>query len=155
MCRQNANKRNYLTTVSTAIEFINDYYLLSKHQVEIPYVQYNKVLIGENQANIYLLKVNTRNTSKRCEICLKITKKTPERRDWFRSGVFIVNFEHKLHLFLLFLFLTLNIYLFSTATYETNFNRDFSGGDLDVLRKKWSFPLRITLYKKWSFLLRI
>ena len=67
--------------VSTAIEFINDYYLLSKHQVEIPYVQYNKVLIGENQANIYLLKVNTRNTSKRCEICLKITKKTPERRD--------------------------------------------------------------------------
>ena len=31
-------------------------------------------------ANIYLLKVNNRNTSKRCEICLKLTVKTPERR---------------------------------------------------------------------------
>ena len=28
---------------------------------------------------IYLLKVNNRNTSKRCEICLKITVKAPEQ----------------------------------------------------------------------------
>ena len=31
-------------------------------------------------ANIYLLKVTNRNTSKRCEICLKLTIKAPERR---------------------------------------------------------------------------
>ena len=32
---------------------------------------------------------------KRCEICSKLTKKTPERRQWCRSGVFInVNFKH-------------------------------------------------------------
>ena len=37
-------------------------------------------------ANIYLFKVNNRNTRKICEICLKLTIKTPERR----SGVFIV-----------------------------------------------------------------
>ena len=34
-------------------------------------------------------------------------KKTPERRQWPRSGVFIVNFEHFPHLVLVFLLLTL------------------------------------------------
>ena len=29
-------------------------------------------------ANIYVLKVNNRNTRKRCEICSKLTIKTPE-----------------------------------------------------------------------------
>ena len=38
---------------------------------------------------IYLLKVNNINTKTRCEICSKLTIKTPERR-----YVFIVNFEH-------------------------------------------------------------
>ena len=41
------------------------------------------------------------------EICSKLTMKTPERRQWRRSGVFILNFEHILHLVLVFLFLTL------------------------------------------------
>ena len=43
---------------------------------------------------IYLLKVNNRDTRARCEICSKLTIKTPERHYWRRSGVFIVNFEH-------------------------------------------------------------
>ena len=42
-------------------------------------------------AGIYLLKANNRNTRSRCEICSKLTLKTPERRHWCRS---IVNFEH-------------------------------------------------------------
>ena len=46
----------------------------------------------------YLLKVNNRNTRTRCEICSKLTIKTPERRQWRRSVVFIVNFEHISHL---------------------------------------------------------
>ena len=37
---------------------------------------------------IYLFKVNNRNTRKRFEICLKLTIKTPERRQWLRSVVF-------------------------------------------------------------------
>ena len=41
-----------------------------------------------------MLKVNNRNTRARCEICSKLTIKTPKRRHWRRSGVFIVNFEH-------------------------------------------------------------
>ena len=37
--------------------------------------------------------------------------KTPEQRHWSRSGVFIVNSEHILHLVLMFLLLTLNMWL--------------------------------------------
>ena len=37
-----------------------------------------------------------------CEICSKLTIKIPERRQSRRSGIFIVNFEHILHLFLVF-----------------------------------------------------
>ena len=33
-------------------------------------------------AGIYLLKVNNRNTRTRCEICSKLTIRTPERRYW-------------------------------------------------------------------------
>ena len=40
------------------------------------------------------------------QIWSKLTIKTPEQR---RSGVFIVNFEHILHLVLVFPLLTLNI----------------------------------------------
>ena len=43
--------------------------------------------------NIYLFKVNNRNTRKRCKIYSKSRIKTPERRQWRHSGVFIVNFE--------------------------------------------------------------
>ena len=34
------------------------------------------------------------NSITRCEICSKLTIKTPERRLCRRSGVFFVNFEH-------------------------------------------------------------
>ena len=44
----------------------------------------------------------------RCEICSKLTIKIPERRDWRRSGIFVVNFEHISRLALVFLLLTLN-----------------------------------------------
>ena len=59
-------------------------------------------------ANICLFKFNNRNTRKKYEICSKLTIKTPERRHWCRSRVFIVNFEHISPLFLVFLLLTLN-----------------------------------------------
>ena len=55
--------------------------------------------------------VNNRNTTTRCEICSKLTIKTPERRHWHHSGVFIVNFEHISHLVLVFLLLTFNMKL--------------------------------------------
>ena len=61
-----------------------------------------------NPTNIYLFKVSNRNTRKWCEICSKLTLKTSELRDF---TVFIVNFEHILHLFLVFL-------VFSTVEFE-------------------------------------
>ena len=45
-------------------------------------------------AGIYMCKVNKRNTSTMSELFSKLTIKTPERCNWCRSGVFIVNFEH-------------------------------------------------------------
>ena len=43
---------------------------------------------SRNPAGIYLLKVNNRNSRTRCEICSKLTIKTPGRRQWRRSGSF-------------------------------------------------------------------
>ena len=47
----------------------------------------------DDPAGNYMFKLNNRNTRTRCEICSKLTIKTPESRQWRRSGVFIVNFE--------------------------------------------------------------
>ena len=58
---------------------------------------------------IYLLKINSENTKTSCEICSKLLIKTPEQRQWRHSDVFIINFEHILHLFLVLLLLTLNM----------------------------------------------
>ena len=43
-------------------------------------------------AGTYLLKVNNKNTTAWCEVCLKLTKNTPERCQWGPSSVFIVKF---------------------------------------------------------------
>ena len=40
----------------------------------------NKIMFKGNPANIYLLKVSSRNSRKRCELCSKLTIKTPEPR---------------------------------------------------------------------------
>ena len=52
-------------------------------------------------ANIYLFKVNKRNTRKKCEICSELTKVKCEI-------CFIVNFEHISDVSLVFLLLNLN-----------------------------------------------
>ena len=55
-----------------------------------------------------MFKVNNSNTRTRCEICSELAIKTPERRQWRRLGVFIVNFEHISPIVLEFLLLTLS-----------------------------------------------
>ena len=59
---------------------------------------------NNNPTSNYMFKVNNRNTRTKCDICSKLTIKTPERCHWRRSGVFIVNFEHISFLVLVFLF---------------------------------------------------
>ena len=44
--------------------------------------------------NIYLFKIKSRNNRKICDICSRLTIKTPTRRHWYRSFVFIVEDEH-------------------------------------------------------------
>ena len=52
-------------------------------------------LLTEYQTNTWLTKVfNNNNTRKKCEICSNLTIKTPERRQWGHSNVFMINFEH-------------------------------------------------------------
>ena len=55
-----------------------------------------------------MFKVNNRDTRTRSEIRSKLKIETPERLQWRRSGIFIVNFEHILHLVLVFLLFTLS-----------------------------------------------
>ena len=55
----------------------------------------------------YMIKVNE-NARTRCGISSKLTIKTPERRQWRPSGVFIVKLEHISYLVLMFLFLALS-----------------------------------------------
>ena len=76
-----------------------------------------------NPAGDYIFKVNNRNTRTRCDICSKLTIKTPERRDWGRPGVFIAKLEQISHLVLVFLLLTLSREMpagkhFSTVTFS-------------------------------------
>ena len=59
-------------------------------------------------AGIYLFKINNRNTRTICEIYSMLTIKTPKRRQWRRSGLFIVNYEQNSHIFLVFPLLILN-----------------------------------------------
>ena len=61
-----------------------------------------------NPTDNYMSKVDNWNTRTRCEICSKLTIKIPDRRQWRRSGIFIVNFERILHLDRVFLLLTLS-----------------------------------------------
>ena len=59
---------------------------------------YRNNCICKNPANIYLLKVNNRNTGKRCEIGSKVTKNTRERRPIFpgkylRWSLFLIKLQ--------------------------------------------------------------
>ena len=54
-------------------------------------------------AGSYIFKVNNRRLRLRSEIISKLTIKTPERSQWRRFGVFIVNSEHFTYLVLAFL----------------------------------------------------
>ena len=60
------------------------------------------------KAGIYFFKIKNGNTRAKCEICSKLTMKTPEWRHWHDSDVFIVNSEQIPHIVLVFPVLTLN-----------------------------------------------
>ena len=63
---------------------------------------------GWKEAADLLVQSSNLNTKERWEISPKLTVKTPERRHWRLSGVFIVNFEHISRILQAFSLLTLN-----------------------------------------------
>ena len=71
----------------------------------IPLCNFPEMFWAHHLAGIYLLKFNNETTRTVSEIYSKLTIKTSERRQWHLSGVFIVNFEQ---IVLVFLYLTLN-----------------------------------------------
>ena len=73
-------------------------------------------------AGIYFFKVNNGKTRTMCEIYSKLTIKTPERRHWRRSSVFIANFEQIWHIVLVYIY-----------KYYLGLIQDLNlGGDMDV-----------------------
>ena len=91
-------------------------------------------------ANNYLFKVNNRNTRKRCEICSQLTKKAPHRRQWHRSGVFIVNFEHIPYPLPVFLLLTVDYYKVSqSSVQQSQFVGYFCTSLIEFVLGKFSF----------------
>ena len=101
---------------SISLQYINLYISFicfnSWHSSVLPHFSLtNKQYVTCNPAGNYMFKAINRNTGTRYEICWELTIKTPERRQWHRSGVFIVNSELISHFFLVFIFLTLNKYL--------------------------------------------
>ena len=104
------------TIISKTMTHLNQYGSLSYFFLihsNMVIVETGNLYLGENNpVNIYLFKVNNRNPRKGCEICSKLTIKTPEQRQWSRLDVFIVNFKHIAHFFLLFLSFILLINLF-------------------------------------------
>ena len=83
----------FLTTLSATLRTYRQIVLDYSHLFEFCF-----------QANIYLFKVINRKIRKRCEICSKLTIKSPKRCHWRRSSVFIVNFANISCLFRCFYF---------------------------------------------------
>ena len=77
--------------------------ILTVEEIEKQVINYKIVQVA-SQSAITDLTVETVEQ----DVKSKLTIKTPERRQCRRSGVFIVNFEHLLHLVLVFLLLTLS-----------------------------------------------
>ena len=69
---------------------------------------FSRILTATLEANLSLTYLKPNRGTTRCKICLKLTIKIPERRQWRRSSIFIVNFEHISHLVLVILLLALN-----------------------------------------------
>ena len=79
----------------------------------------------------YLLKVNNRNIRKGRLIRSELTTKTPERCQWRRFAVFIVNFEHISNLYLAFVLLNLSTlmltaYIAANSTIPIKFFRNIT-----------------------------
>ena len=135
-----------------------------------------KLSINPFLANIYLFKVNIKNTRIMSEIYSELTINTSERYQWYCSDIFIVNFEQISHIDQVVLLLTLNKQMpaghvakkkkeiknthvsfvpwgkvFSeietlTKTNDWMWNSSHESNDLHILLTGFSIMLKIVLY---------
>ena len=77
-----------------------DYLLISQYFGN--FQEHFKCYCSLNSFGIYLFTVTMETPKTICEICSNLTIKTPERRHWHHSIVFIVNFDHIPHIVLVF-----------------------------------------------------
>ena len=96
-------------------------------------------------ADIYLFKVNYRNTRLRCEICSKLTKKTPEKR--LQHSCFLVNVTKFLRTPILKI-----IYerLLPELRKSVDFHWDFLPEKFQKLEKYWIWNYLIGYYGKFT-----
>ena len=93
-------------------------------------------------AGIYLFKVNNGNTRKMLELCSKLPIKTPERRQWRRNGVFIVNFEQ----------ISNNVLMFALSTLNKEIPDSFLSLSTDI---RATYPLQVSLALPLGFFVDI
>ena len=72
-------------------------FLFCNNQEIMNEIVFDLTFAGE-PANIYLFKIDNRNTRKCCEICSKL-RMTPEQHRCHLSSIFIVYYEHIPHQF--------------------------------------------------------
>ena len=113
------------------------------------------------QPTITCSKLKNKNSRTRYEIGMKLTIKTPERRQWCRSGLFIVNFEQVSYLTLMFLFLTLSTDMLagvkgilhhpvSSFSHLRAFSWSLCHGWINNIARIWPICLAPSLQLIWS-----
>ena len=93
------NDRLFDTDICNILKTINN--SISRHEISIGRQKSSGQYLPSKHLPFH------RHTKKMCEMCSKLTIKTPERCQQ-RSSVFIFNFKHISYIFLLYLLITLN-----------------------------------------------
>ena len=81
-CSYFVNQFNWLSGINKSAWMILNQKTMFSKALYYEDLSNNSLHLILNPANIYLFKVNNRSTRKRCEICSKLTIKTPERCQW-------------------------------------------------------------------------
>ena len=115
-----------------------------------------------NPTDIYLFKFNNGNTRKRCEICSKLTIKTPKRRQRRRSGVLLLT-AIMFHTFFwcFYCWLWTSKYLLRMVRFMFCYSKielgnhgeffwDFFLQASKLALEIWVYNLLIKIYRKWN-----